>query len=134
MGSHRHTSFLTRLVIYLGGTMRLSRLADFAVVVMSHVAQNDCAGHNAAAVAEATRLPAPTAAKVLARMCREPLLVSMRGRKGGYAPARPAAATSVGSIVAALDGPVGLTSCVEPGAKRYCVRRSTRCRLPKSRR
>jgi FeS assembly SUF system regulator len=98
--------------------MRLSRLADFAVVVMTHVAQNDCAGHTATAVAEATRLPAPTVAKVLARLCRERLLVSMRGRKGGYALARAAAATSVGSIVAALDGPVALTRCLEPGAKR----------------
>jgi FeS assembly SUF system regulator len=98
--------------------MRLSRLADFAVVVMTHVAQKDCDTHTAAAVAEATQLPAPTVAKVLARLCRERLLVSMRGRKGGYALARPAAAISVGGIVAALDGPVALTRCAKPGANR----------------
>jgi FeS assembly SUF system regulator len=98
--------------------MRLSRLADFAVVVMTHVAKDGCDTHTAAAVAEATQLPAPTVAKVLARLCREHLLVSMRGRNGGYALARPAAAISVGSIVVALDGPVALTRCAKPGAKR----------------
>ena len=98
--------------------MRLSRLADFAVVVMTHVAQNDHDTHTAAAVAAATQLPAPTVAKVLARLCRERLLASMRGRKGGYGLARPAEAISVASIIAALDGQVALTRCVKPAVKR----------------
>jgi Rrf2 family protein len=98
--------------------MRLSRLADFAVVAMTHVAQNAHDIHTAVAVAGATQLPVPAVAKVLSRLCRERLLVSIRGRKGGYVLARPAATISVGSIVATLDGPVALTRCVKPSAKR----------------
>ena len=48
--------------------MRLSRLADYAVVVMTHVAQNRYKVHTAAKVAAATRLPAPTVAEVRALM------------------------------------------------------------------
>jgi FeS assembly SUF system regulator len=98
--------------------MRLSRLADYAVVVMTHVAQNHSKVHTAAKVASATRLPAPTVAKVLARLCREGLLVSIRGVNGGYTLERPAPAISVGAIVTALDGPVALTQCIKPGQGR----------------
>ena len=69
-----------------GGTMRLSRLADFAVVLMTHVAQHQEQIHAAAEIALATQLPAPTVAKILTRLCREGLLSSIRGVKGGGVP------------------------------------------------
>ena len=95
--------------------MRLSRLADFAIVLMTHVAQHRDWVHKAADVAVATQLPAPTVAKVLARLCRDGLLTSIRGVNGGYTLARPAAEISVGAIVNALDGPVALTQCIKLG-------------------
>jgi FeS assembly SUF system regulator len=98
--------------------MRLSRLADFAVVLMTHVAQHHEQIHTAAEVASATQLPAPTVAKILARLCREGLLSSTRGVKGGYGLARPSATISVGSIVSVFDGPVALTQCLRPGLNR----------------
>ena len=101
--------------------MRVSRLADFAVVSMTHVAQKDQDTHTAAAVASATQLPLPTVAKVLARLCHAGLLRSTRGATGGYTLARPASAISVGSIVSAFDGPVALTRCIRSGAARCDV-------------
>ena len=97
--------------------MRLSRLADFAVVLMTHLAQHHGV-HTASGAAVATQLPAPTVAKLMARLCREGLLTSTRGVKGGYQLARPAAEISVGAIVNALDGPVALTQCIKLGAAR----------------
>jgi FeS assembly SUF system regulator len=94
--------------------MRLSRLADFAIVLMTHVAQDEREIHSAAEMAAATRLPAPTAAKVLARLSREGLLASVRGVKGGYRLQRPASAISIGTIIKAVDGPVALTQCLKP--------------------
>ena len=52
--------------------------------------------------AAATQLPAPTVAKLMARLCREGLLTSTRGVKGGYQLARPAAEIPVAAIVNAL--------------------------------
>jgi len=98
--------------------MRLSRLADFAVVLMTHVAQDHERVHTASEATVATQLPAPTVSKVLARLCREGLLTSIRGVKGGYLLARPAAEISVGAIVNALDGPVALTQCIKLGPGR----------------
>jgi FeS assembly SUF system regulator len=98
--------------------MRLSRLADFAVVLMTHVAQHQEQIHTAAEVALATQLPAPTVAKVLTRLCREGLLSSIRGVKGGYRLARPSATISVSTIVSVFDGPVALTQCLRSGLSR----------------
>ena len=98
--------------------MRLTRLADFAVVLMTHVAQHPERVHTASEAAVATQLPTPTVAKVLARLCREGLLTSIRGVKGGYRLARPPAEIPVGAIVNALDGPIALTQCIKLGAGR----------------
>jgi FeS assembly SUF system regulator len=98
--------------------MRLSRLADFAVVLMTHVAQHHEQIHSAAEITLATQLPAPTVAKVLTRLCHAGLLSSVRGIKGGYRLARPSAMISVGTIVSVFDGPVALTQCLRSGLSR----------------
>ena len=98
--------------------MRLSRFADYAVMLMTHIARHPERSHTAAELARAAPLPVPTAARVLARLCRHGLLTSTRGVKGGYMLAHPAARISVGAIVRAFDGPVSLTRCVKPGPGR----------------
>ncbi len=95
--------------------MHLSRLADYAVVLMTHIGQHPGPVHNAADVAIATAIPVPTVAKLLAKLARRGLLSSTRGVKGGYALARLASTISVGEIVAVLDGPIALTQCIKEG-------------------
>jgi FeS assembly SUF system regulator len=97
--------------------MRLSRLADYAIVLMTHVAQHPAESHAAAESAAATRLPVPTVARVMARLCRGGLLTSERGVKGGYRLARPAAQIPVGAVVSLFDGPVRLTRCAQSGPR-----------------
>jgi FeS assembly SUF system regulator len=96
--------------------MRLSSMADYAVVTMA-AASRHC-GHarvNAAQLAEETGLPAPTVQKLVSRLTAAGLLRSSRGVGGGLKLARPAAAISLADIVEALEGPIALTSCVEQG-------------------
>ncbi len=95
--------------------MKLSRLADYAIVAMTYVARDPDRIHAAPEIAAATKLPAPAAAKVLARLGRAGLLNSVRGTKGGYRLARPAQDISVGAIVNALDGAVAITQCIQSG-------------------
>lgn len=97
--------------------IRLSRLADYAVLLMSRMANTPDAVHNAIDIAEATGLPTPTVSKLLATLAREGLLKSVRGAKGGYGLAMPAREISVAKIIAAIDGPIAITSCLEhPGS------------------
>src|SRR3546814_4775249 len=64
--------------------LRLSRLADYGVMVMAHVAADPDGAHNAADTAAATGLPGPTVAKIMARLAKGGLLASQRGARGGY--------------------------------------------------
>ena len=97
--------------------MRLSRLADYAIAVMTHVAQHPGESHAAAETASLTRLPGPTVARIMARLCRSGFLTSSRGVNGGYRLARPAAEIPVGAIVSLFDGPILLTRCAQAGPR-----------------
>ncbi len=93
--------------------IRLSRLADYGMILMTHIASGPEPLHTAHAVADATHVPEPTAAKILKALSRNELLDSHRGAGGGYELARPAADITVAEIIAALDGPIALTECLD---------------------
>lgn len=96
--------------------MRLSSMADYAVLTMSAAARH-CGGArlNAAQLAEETGLPGPTVAKLVSRLSAAGLLKSVRGAGGGFKLARPAAAITLADIVEAVEGPIALTACVDTG-------------------
>lgn len=97
--------------------MRLSRLADYAILLMTYMAQNPDDSHAATETAAATQLPVPTVARLMARLCRAGFLTSLRGVNGGYRLARPAADIPIGAIITLFDGPVLLTRCVQSGRR-----------------
>ena len=94
--------------------MRLSNLADYAVITMA-AAANHCGGErtSAAELAEETGLPKPTVQKLVSKLTGAGLLRSVRGAHGGLQLARPAAAITVADIVEAVEGPIALTQCVD---------------------
>ena len=96
--------------------MRLSSLADYAVVMMSAAARH-CGGAriNAAMLAEETGIPLPTVHKLVSKLSGAGLLRSVRGAGGGFRLARPAAAVTLVDIIEAVEGPIAMTSCVESG-------------------
>ena len=96
--------------------MRLSSMADYAVVTMAAAARH-CGGArvSAAQLADETGLPAPTVQKLVSRLTSAGLLRSSRGVGGGLKLARPAAAITLADIVEAVEGPIALTTCVDDG-------------------
>jgi len=97
--------------------LRLSNLADYGVVVMTATARTVSEGRlaSAAQVSGLTGIPAPTVAKLMGQLGRAGLLTSQRGVAGGFTLARPAADISLADIVEAIDGPIALTHCGQPG-------------------
>lgn len=96
--------------------MRLSSLADYAIVMMSAIARH--CGHarmNAGQVAEETGIPLPTVQKLVSKLSAAGLLRSVRGVGGGFQLARPAAAVSLAEIIEAIEGPIAMTACAEEG-------------------
>ena len=98
--------------------MKLSSLADYAVVMMSAAARH-CGGAarlNATLLADETGVPLPTAQKLVSRLSAAGLIESARGTGGGFRLARPAAAISLAEIIEAVEGPIAMTACVDAGS------------------
>ena len=92
--------------------MRLTHLADYAVVLMTAAARRDTGARlSAAELSGDTGVPLPTAQKLMGQLATAGLLNSMRGAGGGFALARPAAEISLADIVEAVEGPIALTMC-----------------------
>jgi FeS assembly SUF system regulator len=99
--------------------LRLSRMTDYAVVVLSQMARSGNEVFAAPDLAEATGLPLPSVSKVLRLLALGQLIASRRGAAGGYVLARPPSQINVAQIIGALEGPVSLTACVD-GAEGAC--------------
>ncbi len=95
--------------------IRLSKLADYGMMLMGQIAAHQDRCLSALELAEETHVPLPTVSKILTVLTRAKLLKSQRGAKGGYVLAHPAREISVAQIVGALDGPIALTQCIEHG-------------------
>jgi FeS assembly SUF system regulator len=92
--------------------IRLSKLTDYGLVLMSYVARSGGGTlHTARGLAVESGLPLPTVSKVLKTLLQSGFLVSHRGINGGYSLARDAQEISVAEIIAALEGPIALTEC-----------------------
>ncbi len=95
---------------------KISRMTDYGVVVMAqlaHAQASDAVVVTAPDLASAAGLPAPSVAKILKRLTHGGLVTSHRGIKGGYALSRPAREINVANIIAAVEGPVVVTACVD---------------------
>ena len=92
--------------------MRLSHLADYAVVLMTAAARREAGARlSATELSEDTGVPLPTTQKLMGQLAASGLLTSSRGAGGGFALARPAAEISLADIVEAVEGPIALTMC-----------------------
>lgn len=92
--------------------IKLSRMADYGVILMVRLARTPEQVTTAAELTESTSLPGPTVSKLLKQLSRAGLLDSQRGTHGGYLLSRPIDEISVADIVSALEGPIALTECM----------------------
>jgi FeS assembly SUF system regulator len=92
--------------------MRLSHLADYAVVLMTAAARRPAGARlSATELAAETGVPLPTTQKLMGVLATCDLLSSVRGAGGGFALARPAASISLADIVEAVEGPIAMSAC-----------------------
>ena len=97
--------------------LRLSKLTDYAVVVLVRLAREQ-GSQTSPGLAAKTGLPEPTVAKVLKALASAGLVTSQRGARGGYRLARSLSLVAITDVVTAIDGPVAITACTDGGAGR----------------
>jgi FeS assembly SUF system regulator len=98
--------------------LRISKLTDYATVILARLAAQPGRRFTAAQLAGETHLAAPTVSKLLKQLHRQGLVNSTRGLRGGYLLSRPAAEINAAQILDALEGPVALTECA--GSESHC--------------
>jgi FeS assembly SUF system regulator len=92
--------------------VRLSHLADYAVVLMTAAARRELGERlSATELSAETGVPLPTAQKLMGQLATAGLLSSARGAGGGFALSRSANEISLADIVEAVEGPIALTMC-----------------------
>jgi FeS assembly SUF system regulator len=101
--------------------MRLSHLADYAVVLMTAAARRPAGARlSATELSGETGVPLPTAQKLMGQLAASGLLNSVRGAGGGFALSRAPAEISLADIVEAVEGPIALTMCSD-SANHECI-------------
>jgi FeS assembly SUF system regulator len=92
--------------------MRLSHLADYAVVLMTAAARRPAGARlSATELSIETGVPLPTAQKLMGQLAACGLLTSARGAMGGFALSRTADTITLADIVEAVEGPIAMTVC-----------------------
>jgi FeS assembly SUF system regulator len=94
--------------------VRLSHLADYAVVLMTAAARREAGERlSATELSAETGVPLPTTQKLMGQLAIAGLLSSARGAGGGFSLSRPATEISLADIVEAVEGPIAMTACTE---------------------
>ena len=102
----------------------LSKRAEYGLMALLHLAGAAVRGRpvSAASIAARHRLPAALLGKVMQELTHGGLVESVAGAAGGYRLRQAPARVTLGSVVAAVDGPIRLAGCA---AGRDCDQRKT---------
>ncbi|MFQ5519391.1 MAG: SUF system Fe-S cluster assembly regulator [Mariprofundus sp.] len=91
--------------------LRLTKLTDYGILLMTKMAASEQDRFSAAELAEVTHIPSPTVSKILQMLLHEGLLDSTRGAKGGYRLTRPSGEINVRDVINVFEGSIALTEC-----------------------
>jgi FeS assembly SUF system regulator len=91
--------------------IRISRLADYGVVLMCEISSSQGRAHSANSLSKKTNMSESAIMKILKLLVKSGLLNSVRGPKGGYFATKDPKDINVLDVVSAIDGPVAVTIC-----------------------
>ena len=91
--------------------LRISKLTDYAIVILVHICQQPDKFFQASTIARHTTIAKPTVSKLLKQLTKQQILSSQRGVTGGYKIAVNPDKISIAKIITALEGPLAITEC-----------------------
>jgi FeS assembly SUF system regulator len=92
--------------------LRVTKLTDYATLVLTAMASTPAAVHSAADLAERAGLELPTVSKLLKLLAQAQLVQSFRGAAGGYRLTREPEQIRLIHVLEAIEGPLAVTECV----------------------
>lgn len=91
--------------------LRVSRLTDYAILLLTQLAKTPAEAVSAQTLASDTRLHLPMASKALKALSRAGWVESQRGQQGGYRLSRTADDICILEVVELFEGPIALAPC-----------------------
>ena len=92
----------------------LSQKAKYALRALVELARADGVQLTAGEMALRADAPRKFLEAILLELARRSVVVSRRGKLGGYSLARPPAQISFAEVIRVVDGPLALAPCVSP--------------------
>lgn len=80
-------------------------------MAIRHIAEEEDRIVNAKHIAESYNIPPELLAKILQKLAKQGLITGQNGPKGGYVLAKEPHEMTIGEVIKAIDGPVGLVDC-----------------------
>jgi FeS assembly SUF system regulator len=99
--------------------LRLSKLTDYAMLILSQMAKTPDSILSATWLAETLHLRPPTVSKILKILADASLVTSIRGADGGYRLSRAADEITLADVITAMEGEVAMTECSQN--KSLCI-------------
>jgi Rrf2 family protein len=92
--------------------IKLSKKVDYGLIALRHIAfEEEDRIVNAKHIAEEYNIPPELLAKILQKLAKQGLITGQNGPKGGYVLAKEPDQMTIGEVIKAIDGPVGLVDC-----------------------
>lgn len=96
--------------------IRISKMADYAVVILASMAEQSGQIMSAAQLAIETHLSEPTVSKILKQLSKAEIVKASRGTNGGYALNNAAKDLAIINVIEAIDGPLAIVTCTDSQA------------------
>lgn len=95
--------------------IRISKLADYSVVIMGWLAQQERPA-TIEKISDTTQIPLATVRKLTRFLVQAELCRARKGPHGGYRIAHPAEQVSLLAVIEAVEGEMAVTECAHHGA------------------
>ena len=91
--------------------LRITKMTDYAVLILANLALHDNKLLTAKEIASETHISLPTTQKILKKLNRKNLVISKQGASGGYSLDPETKKLSVATLLERLDGDLSITQC-----------------------
>ena len=91
--------------------LRITKMTDYAVLILANLALHDNKLLTAKEIASETHISLPTTQKILKKLNRKNLVISKQGASGGYSLDPQTKKLSVATLLEKLDGDLSITQC-----------------------
>jgi Rrf2 family protein len=112
--------------------MRFSKKVEYALIALLYIAnKNNGELTTARELSDKFDISLELIGKILQRLAKSGLILSVQGVKGGYYLSRSSNEIKISLVVKIIDGPIALTDCIAAGSPAICER-GERCLIRKS--